>query len=91
MKAADIMTRRVIKVNVKSSITEAARLMLQHKVSGLPVVDDDYRLVGIISESDFLHRKELHTQKKHRRWIEFKAPELLHKNIRTHTAGLFKT
>lgn len=55
-KAADIMTRDVITVRKGSSVEEALRLMARYHVSGLPVVDVDMRLVGILSEQDVLLR-----------------------------------
>ena len=51
MKAADIMAQPVITVAPQTKIAEAARLMLQHKIAGLPVMRGDH-LVGIITESD---------------------------------------
>src|SRR5262245_3307212 len=53
----DIMTRDVIRVTPAVSIHAAAQLMVEHGVSGLPVVDDDGRLVGIISEGDLILRQ----------------------------------
>lgn len=47
-----IMTRNVLTVNPETSILDAAEIMLEHKVSGLPVVDEQHKLVGIITESD---------------------------------------
>ena len=73
MKAADIMTRRVISVAPEASILESARLMLQHRVSGLPVIDAAGRLVGVVTEGDFLRRVEAGTQRKRPRWLEFFA------------------
>lgn len=52
--ARDIMTRDVVTVRKGTSIEEAMRLMAEHQVSGLPVVDIDGCLVGIITESDVL-------------------------------------
>ena len=46
-------------------------LLLSSHVSGLPVVDADGRLVGLVSEADFLHRAEIGTAKRKPRWIEF--------------------
>jgi len=54
MKVKDFMTRQVVTVTPETSILDAARLMLDHKISGLPVVTDDGRVVGIISEHDLL-------------------------------------
>jgi CBS domain-containing protein len=50
MTIAQVMTRDVITVNPAASIHAAARLMVDHGVSGLPVVADDGKLVAIISE-----------------------------------------
>ena len=45
--------------------------MLQHHVSGLPVVDAAGKLVGIVSEGDFIRRSEIGTQRKRGRWLKF--------------------
>ena len=71
MKVAEVMTREVLTVGQDTSVLEAARLMLQHKISGLPVVDDAKNLIGIVSEGDFLRRRETGTQHRRARWIEF--------------------
>jgi CBS domain-containing protein len=47
-----IMTRNVLTVMADTPILDAAEMMLEHKVSGLPVVDEKKNLVGIITESD---------------------------------------
>jgi CBS domain-containing protein len=65
------MTREVITIEPDASIMEAARLMLQHKISGLPVVDASRNLVGIVTEGDFLRRSETGTQRRRPRWLEF--------------------
>jgi len=70
MKAADIMTQPVITVTSGTKIAEAARLMLQHRISGLPVVDESDRVVGIVTEGDLLRRSELGTDRQRPRWIE---------------------
>src|SRR6478672_9450633 len=61
MRAHQIMTKDVITVTPHASIRDAANIMLRCHVSGLPVVDDDGSLLGIISESDFLRRAETGT------------------------------
>jgi CBS domain-containing protein len=73
MKAADIMTGRVISVAPDASILECIRLMLQHRISGLPVIDAAGNLVGIVTEGDFLRRAEAGTERKRPRWLEFFA------------------
>jgi acetoin utilization protein AcuB len=52
LKASEIMTRSPETIQQNASIGEAARIMLEKKFSGLPVVDDENHLVGIITESD---------------------------------------
>lgn len=47
MDAADVMTRSVITVTPETAIIDAARLMLQHRISGLPVVDEGGTMVGL--------------------------------------------
>ena len=70
MNAADIMTQPVVSVAPEDTIAHAARLMLQHRVSGLPVTDKSGTIVGIITEGDLLRRAELGTERRRRRWIE---------------------
>jgi CBS domain-containing protein len=70
MNAADIMTRKVVSVDAETTVAEAARLMLQHRISGLPVIDQSSTVVGIVTEGDLLHRAELGTERRRRRWIE---------------------
>ena len=71
MRAHQIMTRSVITVAPDATVLEAANLMLRHHVSGLPVVDTAGKLVGIVSEGDFIRRGEIGTQKKRGRWLRF--------------------
>src|SRR5215469_7768091 len=71
MNAMDVMTRGVVSVGPDASIIEAVRIMLQHKISGLPVIDASGRLQGVITEGDFLRRAETGTQRRHPRWLEF--------------------
>lgn len=71
MRAHQIMTRSVISVTPETTIVDAANLMLQRHVSGLPVIDGHGKLVGIVSEGDFLRRSEIGTQRKRRNWLRF--------------------
>lgn len=52
LKAEQIMTRHPITISQEATISEAAQIMLAKKISGLPVVDGENKLVGIITESD---------------------------------------
>jgi len=71
MQARDIMTRNVISVDARASVMRAAGLMLQNRISGLPVVNARGQVVGVVTESDFLRRGELGTQRRRPRWLEF--------------------
>jgi len=71
MKAEDVMTRDVISIDPDATVLQAARLMLQHHISGLPVIDRDGTLVGVLSEGDFLRRRETRTERRRSRWLEF--------------------
>lgn len=71
MKASDLMTTHVVTIPPEASIAEAIRIMLQKRVSGLPVVDAGGALVGVVTEGDFLRRGELATERHRPRWLEF--------------------
>jgi CBS domain-containing protein len=71
MKAKDVMTSPVVSVLPESSIAEAVRVMLQRHISGLPVIDKEGRLVGIVTEGDFLRRAETGTERRRPRWLEY--------------------
>jgi len=70
MNAADVMTRKVISVTPETTIADAARLMLKHRVDGLPVVDAGGTVVGVVTEGDLLRRAETGTERRHPRWLE---------------------
>jgi CBS domain-containing protein len=71
MRAHQIMTRPVITVTPDTTIVEAATVMLQRHVSGLPVVDASGKLVGVVSEGDFIRRAEIGTGRRRGRWLRF--------------------
>ena len=56
MPASDIMVTRVITMNPEDSVVEVVEIMSQNRVSGVPVVDADRRVLGVISEKDILFR-----------------------------------
>jgi CBS domain-containing protein len=71
MKARDVMTPRVISIETDAPSMRAVRLMLQNRISGLPVVGRKGELVGMVTEGDFLRRGEIGTQRRRNRWLEF--------------------
>jgi CBS domain-containing protein len=86
MKAADIMTPKVLSVSPDAPILEAMQLMLVNGVSGLPVIDQHGKLTGIVTEGDFLRRVETGTEKKRTKWLEFFVGpgQLAEEYVRTH-------
>jgi CBS domain-containing protein len=56
IKAGDIMTSEVVSVQRETPLTEVAKLMAEQGVSGVPVIEDDRKIAGVISEKDFLSR-----------------------------------
>jgi len=71
MRAHQMMTPQVFTVGADTSVVEAINKMLRHHISGLPVVDAEGRLIGIISEGDFIRRAETGTEHKRGRWLSF--------------------
>jgi CBS domain-containing protein len=71
MKAADVMRYQVVTVSADTTVAEAARLMLLHGISGLPVVNPAGTVIGIVTEGDLLRRTETGTERHHSRWLEF--------------------
>jgi CBS domain-containing protein len=65
------MTCSVISVAVGQTVLEAVRTMLQNRISGLPVVDAQGNLVGMVTEGDFLRRGEIGTERRRPKWFEF--------------------
>ncbi len=72
MRVLDIMTIDVLTVSPEDSLKAAARMMVEGGVSGLPVVDNGGKLVGMITEADFLERE---ADRSHRRLLD----ALMHK------------
>jgi CBS domain-containing protein len=71
----DVMTTNVITVGPDTSVQEVAKILSERSISGVPVVDAENRLVGIVSEGDLLHRVETGTERRvHRRrrswWLD---------------------
>jgi CBS domain-containing protein len=69
MRAYQIMTRNVVWVAPETTVAEAAKTMLQHHVSGLPVIDAGGKLVGMVADGDFIRRAEIGTERRRGRWL----------------------
>ena len=57
MKVVELMTREVVSVGPEASLKEVAQLLVEHRISGLPVCDEAGRVVGVVSEADILQRE----------------------------------
>lgn len=68
MRAADIMTTSIISASPDMSVRHAAGMMVFAGISGMPVIDESGRLLGMITEGDLMHRAEIGTEVKQRAW-----------------------
>jgi CBS domain-containing protein len=86
MNASDVMTHAVLSVRPDAAVADAIRMMLDNRISGLPVIDDSGRLVGILTEGDLLRRGETGTERHRPRWLEIlMGPgRLAEEYVRTH-------
>lgn len=71
MRAHQIMTFDVVTTSPEASVVHAVNTMLRRHISGLPVVDNKGKLIGIVSEGDFLRRGEISTERRRSRWLSF--------------------
>jgi len=78
MKAADIMTTRVVTAGPDDEVRTLARLMSEHGISGIPIVGPEGQVLGMVSEGDLLRRREAGTERR-RGWLfnTFAAPQTL--------------
>jgi CBS domain-containing protein len=70
MRAMDLMTTEVITVDQNASIQSVAKLMAEHGISAVPVVNRENRVIGMVSEGDLLHRVETGTERRRSWWLE---------------------
>ena len=60
MNVAELMNRNAVSVLPSTLVADAARIMLAHRISGLPVLDEQGHLVGIITEGDLIRHCRTH-------------------------------
>ncbi len=87
MQARDVMHSPVITLKPTGSVKEAARLFLKHRISAAPVINDQGKLVGIVSEGDLIHRSEIGTEQRRSWWLILIAEDedLVRDYIKTHS------
>lgn len=95
MKVLDLMTAKVASVAPEAPLKEVARLLAERRISGVPVVDASGRVLGIVSEADFVAR-EAGTGGERRGWIERifagdEAARALQQRLAATTAGAAMT
>jgi CBS domain-containing protein len=70
MNVGQIMTHEPVTATTEMTVAEAAGLMLENHISGLPVVDADGAVTGMVTEGDLLRRAETGTERRRARWLE---------------------
>lgn len=71
MKVRDAMSTRVVTATPDTLLADAMRTMLRERISGLPVLDTQGTLVGVLTEGDLLRRVETGTEPSHPAWLRF--------------------
>jgi CBS domain-containing protein len=87
MKAADVMVTKVITVSPESRVEDVADVMLRNRISAVPVVRKDGKIVGIVSEGDLMRRAEAETVSHRPWWLAFAAGQraLANEYIKAHS------
>ena len=90
MRAIDVMARDIVTATPEMTVQDVAKLMINHRISGIPIVDGDRQLVGIVTEGDLLRRSETGTERQHSRWSEWFSPNsrLAAEYIKSHARRL---
>jgi CBS domain-containing protein len=87
MKARDVMVSPVMTVKPHSTVKELANMLIEKRISAAPVIDDEGKLVGMVSEGDLMHRAESGTERQHSWWLRLilDENELATDYIKSHT------
>ena len=86
MQARDVMTHNVVTASPHTSVSEIARRLFEHRISAVPVVEADGRVVGIVSEGDLMRQPETGAGQQPSWWLRLFAPseEKAHVYLRAH-------
>jgi CBS domain-containing protein len=74
MNAMDVMVRNVVTVKPDDDVAHVIKLLTEHDISALPVVDNGGTVIGVISEADLIRREEIGTEKHRPWWLEALTP-----------------
>jgi CBS domain-containing protein len=90
MRAMDVMTSEVITVDENASVTAVAKLLAERGISAVPVVDQENRVIGMVSEGDLLHRAETGTERRRSWWLDMFAStnQLAGDYIKSHSGSV---
>ena len=69
MKASEVMTREVVAVGPDTTVGEIAAILVRHRISAVPVISGT-QLLGIVSQTDLMHRSETGTERRRKWWLE---------------------
>jgi CBS domain-containing protein len=73
MNAQDVMASRVVTVGEDATVQEVAKLLIEERISAVPVVDKAGKIVGIVTESDLMRRAEIGTERHYSGWLSLLA------------------
>jgi CBS domain-containing protein len=68
------MVKDIVTAVPETTVRDVARLMINHRISGIPIVNAARQLLGIVTEGDLLRRAETGTERQHSRWAEWLSP-----------------
>lgn len=71
MQARDVMVSPVVTIGKSATVRDVAKLLLEKRISAVPVVDDAGKVIGIVTEGDLIHRAESGTERHDSWWVRF--------------------
>ncbi len=94
LQAKDIMTRDVITVDENNSVHDLAKILAEKKISGVPVLDSQGKIIGIVTESDLIDQtKKVHIPTVMRLFDSFvflESPDRMEKDLKKMAASTVK-
>jgi CBS domain-containing protein len=75
MQVRDVMVSPVITVTRSATVQNVAKILLENRISAVPVIDDAGKVIGIVTEGDLIRRAEAGTERRDSWWVRFLAGE----------------